>query len=340
MPPPGWYEDPEQPWTWRYFDGAYWTEHRAPMRVPPVRDPTSLSIWFERSVAAGKVAVRRVGLVLVALWLVIGAAGWWLIVASFDSARGRELRRLFGSDENPLVPAGSPELTDAEAERAWELIQDLFWSALPWIVLLAFAGVVASAWSVALVAQAVQHRSADSPEAAQPAIGSVIAAAIRRVPAVVASGVVVVAVHGAAWALGALGLLVVALLGGGTAAIALTAIFVVPPLVGVTVWLWGRLTLATVIAAAGGHGIGVRRSWDMTQGRFWFVVARLLMAGLIAGVAGGVANAASGFGQFFGLAVFVAIVFLSHAVAAAAAIVVTTCGHLAAVDQVAIDRPQ
>jgi hypothetical protein len=340
MPPPGWYEDPEQPWTWRYFDGAYWTEHRAPMWVPPVRDPTSLSVWFERSVAAGKVAARRVGLLLVVLWLVIGAVGWWLVVSSFDSARGRELRRLFGSDENPFVPAGSPGLTDAEAERAWELIQDLFWSALPWIVLLALAGVVASAWSVALVAQAVQHRTGDSTGVAQPAIGSVIAAAIRRVPAVVASGIVLVAVHAAAWALGALGLLVVALAGGGTAAIALTAIFIVPPLVGVTVWLWGRLTLAAVIAAAGGHGIGVRRSWDVTQGRFWFVVARLLMAGLIAGVAGGVANAASGFGQFVGFAVFVAIVFLSHALSAAASVVVTTCGHLAALDQLAIDRPE
>jgi hypothetical protein len=283
-----------------------------------------------------------VGLLLVALWLVIGAAGWWLVVASFDSARGRELRRLFDTDGNPLVPAGSPELTDAEAERAWELIQDMFWSALPWIVLLALAGVVASAWSVALVAEAVQQHPVDSPDAVQPAVsaGSVIAGAIRRVPAVVASGVVVVAVHAAVWALGALGLVIVALVGGGAAAIALTAIFVVPPLIGVTVWLWGRLTLATVIAATGGHGIGVRRSWDVTQGRFWFVVARLLMAGLIAGVAGGVANAASGLGQFFGLVVLVAIVFLSHAVAAVAAIVVTACGHLAAIDQLVIDRPQ
>lgn len=33
-PAPGWHPDPEQPQTWRYWDGAQWTEQRAPMPAP------------------------------------------------------------------------------------------------------------------------------------------------------------------------------------------------------------------------------------------------------------------------------------------------------------------
>jgi len=32
--PPGWYPDPEQAQTQRYWDGARWTEHRAPLEKP------------------------------------------------------------------------------------------------------------------------------------------------------------------------------------------------------------------------------------------------------------------------------------------------------------------
>jgi hypothetical protein len=313
MPPPGWYDDPGQPWTWRYWDGAYWTENRAPMWVPPGSDPMSLSVWFEQSVAAGKIAVRRVGAVLVALWLVLGAAGWWLVVASLDSARGRELRRLLEIDRttgNPIGPSATADMTDAEVDRAWELTQDIFWSALPWLVLLTVAFIVASAWSIALVVQVVQSQPADSPGADQPAVGlgSVITGAIRRVPAVLGAGIVVVVAYTAALAVATMPVLVVALAGGGAAAIGLTAIFVVPLLLVVTVWLWGRLTLTSAIAAAGGHGIGVRRSWDITQERFWFVVGRLLVTAMIAGVAGAAVNAVTGFGQFLGFNVFLAIV--------------------------------
>ena len=344
MPPPGWYDDPDTPWTWRYWDGAHWTDHRAPMWVPPVRDPRSFSVWFERSVAAVKLAVRRVGLLLVTVWLLLAVLGWWLVVASFDDDRGRELRRLLDIDQTTFGPTGSPrtaELTTAEAERAWELLQEIFWSALPWLIVLGLGVVVASAWSVALVARAVRCHVVDPTAATEQPVESRVAAAsgaLRRVPAVVASGIVVFAVFVGVWAVASFPVVLVVLVDGGGAAIVLTVVFVVLLVVVVSFWLWGRLTLAAVIAAAGGHGLGVRRSWGLSHDRFWFVVGRLIVTGLIAGVASGVANVVNGFGQFLGFGVYLAIVFLLQALAAAAAMIVTVCGHLVIIDQV--DDPQ
>ena len=34
LPPSGWFDDPERPDTYRYWDGAEWTEHRAPKSAP------------------------------------------------------------------------------------------------------------------------------------------------------------------------------------------------------------------------------------------------------------------------------------------------------------------
>ena len=123
------------------------------MWVPPVRDPQSISAWLERSVAAVKLAVRRVGVLVVAAWLVLGALAWGLVVATVDSDRGRELRRLLDLEQTVFGPApssASDELTSVEADRAWELLRELFWSALPWMAVLGLIAFLAWAWSVAL----------------------------------------------------------------------------------------------------------------------------------------------------------------------------------------------
>ena len=322
------------------------------MWVPPARDPASFSVWFERSVAAVKLGLRRVGWLLVAVWLLLGVAAWLLVVSMFDSGRGRELRRLLEIDQTSFGPTGSSvtaELTDLEAERAWELAQDIFWAALPWLVVLGVAFVVVAAWSVALVARAVQPHVADSPIVVDsPIVGdsaivaiapderlaAMVGAAIRRVPVVIASGIMVCLLFAGVWVVVWLPVVLVAVAGAGGAAIVLTVLFVVLLLLVVMTWLWVRLSLASVIAAAGGHGIGVKRSWDLTHGRFWYVAARLLITGLIAGVASGVVNSLTGFGQFLGFSVYFAIAFVLQSVAIAAAVVITVSGHLVTIDQI------
>lgn len=334
MPQSGWYDDPEQPWTWRYWDGTRWTEHRAPMWVPPPRDPRSFSSWFERSVDIAKVAIRRVGVPLLVVWLVFGIAGWTLVASAFDSDRGRELRRLLDIDASAFG-GSTATLTDAEADRAWDLFQDIFWSTLPWMVALGVGVVLLAAWSVALVVRAVQPHLAGQPTGGAPVerLGVLARASARRVPAVVGSGVVVFLVFAALWVVAWLPVVFVALIGGGGAAIVLTVVFVALLLVVTMAWLWVRLALASVIAAAGGAGIGVMRSWELTNGQFWYAAGRLIVTGLIAGAAGGVLNSVTGFGQFLGFVAYVAIVFTLQAVAFAASIVVTVCGNLVTIEQ-------
>ena len=38
-PPANWYPDPADPRSWRYWDGARWTEHLAPVSGPPAGAP-------------------------------------------------------------------------------------------------------------------------------------------------------------------------------------------------------------------------------------------------------------------------------------------------------------
>ena len=151
--------------------------------------------------------------------------------------------------------------------------------------------------------------------------------------------IVVFFVFAGVWIVAWLPVVFVALIGGGGAAILLTVVFVVLLVVVAMAWLWVRLALASVIAAAGGRGIGVIRSWDLTHGQFWYAAGRLIVTGLIAGAAGGVVNSVTGFGQFLGFVAYVAILFTLQAVAFAASIVVTVSGNLVTIEQL-VDRPE
>lgn len=305
------------------------------MWVAPPRDPMSLSMWFERSLAAVKVAARRIGLVLLVPWTMLGVAGWVLVVSTLDGRRGREVRRLLDLDENSFGGSDAVDLTDAEADRVWELTQQMFWSALPWFVLLGVIFALVSAWSVALAVRAGSVRVAESGTGPSPveSVGGLMSAAGRRVPGVLASGVVVSLVFLGVWIVASLPVVLVAVLDAGGAAIVLTSVFVVLLAGAVATWLWVRVSLAVVLAAVGGHGIGVRRSWELTSGQFWYAAGRLVITGLIAGALSGAVNSVAGFGQFLSLVVYLAIVLSLQVVVTAASMLITASCHLVTIDQ-------
>ena len=311
MPPPGWYPDPEQAWTWRWWDGSRWTDLRAPQTGwVPHRDPHSFSAWFEGSFAACKAVTRRAGWSIALVWSSVTALIGVFVVAVFTSARGREIRELldfdrtFGSSDTVL-------LTDAEMDRVGDLARDLLIGAVPWMIALGIVLVIAWTWTTALsarVAARVSSATVDQVSRADEAADSV-----RRAPALFASMLALSAISFVVLLAAFAPMLLAIAAGGGGETVTVAAVFGVLAACAVTLWIFGRLTLAPAIAAIGGHGIGVRRSWELTHGHFWGVVGRLVVAGLIASAATFPFSFLSSFGATFGFGTWVALLLLLQA---------------------------
>lgn len=312
MPPAGWYEDPEQVWTWRYWDGGRWTDHRAPRSAwVPHRDPYSFSSWFEDSRDAVFAVVGRVGLLVAGLWIVtVGLMGSF-VFAVFTSSKGRELRDLVRFDST-FGSNNTVELSDAEFDRAGELFGDIIRNSLPWMAAIVIIAVVAGIWAMVLAARVAAR--VEPGTVMQVSRTDDAADSLRRIPAVFASGIVLVAILVAAPAMVFVPLLVVLAAGGGGASIAVAAVFGGLAAVVLGAWLYGRLALSVVVAALGGHGIGVRRSWELTDGHYWSVVGRLLVASLLASVASAPLSFFNSFTLAFGFAAWVAFVLFLQAV--------------------------
>jgi hypothetical protein len=325
MPPPGWYPDPELAWTWRWWDGGRWTDLRAPQRVPPERDPYSFSAWFEESVAAVKAVVLRIGVPVLAAWMVVGFLALIGFVIVARSGTGREIRDLLEFDTSFGV-AGSEttvELTDAEIDRLGELIGDVAWWALPWLAVVTLLAILVSAWVTALVARAAERAVAGDLEGGRARVEAVsrtddAADALRRVPAVLASTIVFGLVIALGFLVVSIPLLLVLVLGLGGGAIALAAVFGFLAAFALGFYVWVRLSLAPVIAAVGGHGIGVRRSWTLTDGHVWPVAGRLVIVALVAGAISTPLSAVNAIAPFFGLMTYVVTLVVLQAATVAA----------------------
>ncbi len=342
MPAPGWYDDPEQASTWRWWDGASWTDHRAPMWVPPPRDMQSFSFWFERSAAAVWAVTRRVGLLVFGAWAGFGLAAAVVLIAALESGRGQELRRLLDLDIFTIGPADPVTLTDAEADRVVELLGELFWAVLPWAFLLTAVALIVTAWSFALVAQTAARtsRDGDVDDAVDERAGlgdrSVAAsarAALRRTPAVLLSSLALGALALGVLVVLSVPVLVLLLADAGGGAIGLTVFFCVVAGLVVGVWLVGRLGLAVVIAALGDHGLGIRRSWNITHGRIGFVLGRLIVAALIAGAISGSLSLVNNVTSLLGVVVAVSMWFVVNAVVNAVSTIVSVSSQTVILDQ-------
>lgn len=308
------------------------------MWTPPARDPGSFSAWFERSFACVKVALRRVGLVLLALW---GLASLLTLVAGvvlFTSADGRELRDLIGFDAGFGT---TNTLTDAQADRAVDLFGDLFVAAIPWIVVVVVVYALVSAWSWAIVARVAAHHVVESSpgderiaEFHAESAGETAGASLRRVPAVIGASLLFGLVFLGLVVVATMPIALVAALDIGTAATVLTVLFVIGGAIALGSWLWGRLVLAPVIAAIGGYGVGFRRSWELTNGRFWYVVGRVIIALLIAGTLAQAVSLATNFGFFLDFVVLLTISLVLQTAVSVISTIIQVSAMVVALDQV------
>jgi len=330
MPPPGWYPDPERSWTWRWWDGVRWTEQRAPQAsVGRHRNPYSFSAWFEQSVAAFTAVARRVGWLIASTWCTATAMLGVFVAVVYHSSKGREIRDLLQFDRG-FGSGSTVSLTDAEADRVGELVRDIAIGAVPWMIALAVVLVVTWTWTAALaarVASRVDSGTVDLVTRADDAADS-----IRRAPVVFASMLALIAIIIAALLATFAPLLLVLGLGGGGGVVAVTAVFAVPAALVLSYWLYVRLGLVTALAAIGGHGLGIRRSWELTDGHFWGVLGRLLVAGLIAGAATFPLSFVNSFSVVFGFGVWLFLVLLLQAAASVLGVLVTVPAQVVLVE--------
>ena len=284
MPAADWYPDPEQPWSWRWWDGGRWTDVRAPMVADrPGRDPYSVSSWFDDSVAAVKAVVVRVGVLVVAVVGMTNVLFGVFVVAVSTSGRGREIRSLLQLDDVFGGSTTAVELSDAEWDRVRDLAGDIAVSAVPWVVALSIVSALAATWAVAISARVAQRVPSASVREVSRLDDS--AAALRRVPAVFAGFLALAAITAGVAGVAFVPLLVSLWADAGGGPVAVAAVFGTIGAIVVLAWLLGRLALAPILAALGGFGLGLRRSWGLTDGRYWSTVGRLLLASLVAGAA-------------------------------------------------------
>lgn len=341
MPGAGWYPDPGQPTAWRYWDGAQWTQHVAPMQFRSPRDPYSFGAWFEATTALVKATLRRVGVLVAGVQVAAYALVGVLTAAVFSGPTGDRWGELI--DHLEQVFDDGDDITDAEWDRAGELFGDVAGSLiLLGIVAVVVLGVV-SLWTVALTARASWDESSDTSSAGHRSVvqpRSLFAGAMARLPAVFASALIVGIIGTAALLVPVMPFLLSLAVGAGSATLGITATLGAIAAVVAVCWVSGRLSLSLVLAARGGDGLGIRRSWALTDGHYWQVVGRLLIAGLLASVITAPFGFLNGvpfvFGMWFGIAV---LTFLQALSSAASVLLVTpaqvmTARHLEAQETV------
>lgn len=283
--------------------------------APTPKDPHSFSGWFEQSTEAVKQVLRRVGLVVAGANLACFALIGLVAYAAFSSDDGREIRDIVDFDRNFGSSNSEIRLTSAERDRVGELFGDLWRTWLPAVMVLTVLLAVIAMWGIALAARAAADPTASS--------ASLMRDAVRRLPVVFASCLVLVVVF-AAVVVGPLIPMIAAIAAGaGSAAIGLTAAVGIPAAMVLACWIGGRLSLALVGAALGSDGLGVRRSWDLTHDHYWGVVSRLIVASLIASVVTMPLSFVSGFAMAIGFMFLVMFLLVIQALSSAASVLVT-----------------
>lgn len=254
-PPANWYDDPEDPTQYRYWDGSNWTAHRSPKRIPsPPGHTAGGSAWNIFPVAFNAIgAVWRSLLLLSLPNLVMSGV---VLVAAYAT-----LDQIFEGELEEIIDRVSDGVFSDADERYFDSIDPEFPVPMLWVLIVA---VLLSILVATVVSAALSRTTAAAIRGRELEPGAALRGAGRRLGRII-------------------GWLVVA---GVAVILALTPILVLPPLLllylPLAIWLspfWVAFVASLPLAPVGESPF--RQAARLVRGRWGRAAARSLVLTLL-----------------------------------------------------------
>ena len=255
-PPADWYDDPEDPAQYRYWNGTSWTDHRSPKQIPP---PPSAhraggSAWNIFPTTFNAIGAAWRNLLLISLPnLVISGLVLVLVYATID--------QVFDGNIEAILDRVGDGVVSAEDERFFESLDPVFPVPMFWPLLVA---VLASIVVGSVVSAALGRATAATIRGRELSAGDALRGGLRRLGRILGWSLVAVA----------------------AAIIALVPALIVPFLfllyVPLMIWLWpfGVAFVASLAIAPAGRS-PFKQAIELLRGRWGAAATRCLVLTLL-----------------------------------------------------------
>ena len=280
LPPPGWHTDPENSAEYRYWDGAQWTDHRAPRHGGPSghRPVGALLAGSWGLMTKNWRPLLAIGAVIVVVYLV----GEQVVTAGYDRVFGDTLGVLL-DELTVLDPDAEAEDVQAVLDDSWNDLKNRLrglgsWTVANGVLLMAVGLAVTTAANIvefAAFGQITSRRLAHQPAGAATALLH----GLRRLPRVFGVGLMLLAI----WCAGLLlACAVPALLSvSSSSAAAATAMLLGAVLLAAMIGAAPYAFLALMTAAMGPATPSLSYARGLLRGRYWSTFGRMILIGVL-----------------------------------------------------------
>lgn len=269
LPPAGWYDDPENPAVYRYWDGTVWTDHRSP-RTPPPGAGGGTSPWQLVPDAFNLLGRHWRVLIAIALpFIALSVIALGLFYLGAGGAFEPDIDEIIDRFTDPgFDPTNDPE-DDA-------FVDSIEFHPNAAVILVWLVGGLA--WLLATmlgpVTMTVYLLGARAGRA--PPVGETYRRSLRRLPRII--GVALL------WTLAYFATIigVVVVLVVSTLITPFTLLVTIPAIVAAVIWLWPVATLAFTALVATPRGTPpARTAFNLVRGRWAPTAGRVLILALV-----------------------------------------------------------